>query len=96
MVTQSEQILENNLLEQLKTLGYSYISLNHEKDLLDNLKRQLEIHNNTTFSAKEFEKVMNILSKGSVFEKAKTLREEKHLITLDNGDNFYIGSAEKL
>ena len=49
MVTQSEQILENNLLEQLKTLGYSYIALNHEKDLLDNLKRQLEIHNNTTF-----------------------------------------------
>jgi type I restriction enzyme R subunit len=48
----------------------------------------LEKHNHITFSNKEFEKVLNILSKGSVFEKAKTLREKQHIIR-DNGDNLY-------
>lgn len=32
---------------------------------------------------------MNILNKGSVFEKAKVLREKKHHIIRDNGDNLY-------
>jgi hypothetical protein len=32
--------------------------------------------------------VLNILSKGSVFEKAKTLREKQHIVR-DNGDNLY-------
>ena len=36
----------------------------------------------------EFEKVLNILSKGSVFEKAKTLREKQHIVR-DNGENLY-------
>ena len=31
---------------------------------------------------------MNILSKGSVFEKAKSLREKQHIVR-DNGDNLY-------
>ena len=31
---------------------------------------------------------MNILTKGSVFEKAKTLREKQHIIR-DNGENLY-------
>ena len=35
------------------------------------------------------EKVLNILNKGSVFEKAKVLREKKHHIVRDNGDNLY-------
>jgi type I restriction enzyme, R subunit len=32
--------------------------------------------------------VMNLLSKGSVFEKGKTLRERQHIVK-DNGDNLY-------
>jgi len=31
---------------------------------------------------------LNILNKGSVFEKAKTLREKQHIIR-DNSDNLY-------
>ena len=57
-------------------------------ELIANLRSQLEKHNNIIFSDKEFEKVLNILSKGSVFEKAKTLREKQHIIR-DNGDNLY-------
>jgi len=88
MAKQPEQILEEQLVSQLQKLGYGLVQLKDEKDLVNNLKQQLEKHNNTQFSKAEFEKVLNILSKGSVFEKAKTLREKQHLVR-DNGDNLY-------
>ena len=88
MSKQPEQILEEQLIEQLQKLNYSYVAIKEEKDLLSNLKKQLEKHNKITFSDKEFERVLNILSKGSVFEKAKTLREKQHILR-DNGDNLY-------
>jgi type I restriction enzyme R subunit len=88
MSTQPEQVLENQLVEQLSTIGYAKVSIPDEATLLANLKTQLEKHNNITFTAKEFERVLNMLSKGSVFEKAKTLREKQHIIR-DNGDNLY-------
>jgi len=88
MSKQPEQILEEQLIEQLQKLSYSYVEIKDETALLSNLKKQLEKHNNITFSDKEFERVLNILSKGSVFEKAKTLREKQHIVR-DNGDNLY-------
>lgn len=88
MAKQPEQILEEQLIEQLQKLNYSYVEIKDETALLSNLKKQLEKHNSITFSDKEFERVLNILSKGSVFEKAKTLREKQHILR-DNGDNLY-------
>ncbi len=88
MSRQPEQILENQLIAQLQTLGYSLVKIADEKELVANLKQQLEKHNNILFSDAEFKKVMNILTKGSVFEKAKTLREKQHIIR-DNGENLY-------
>lgn len=88
MSKQPEQILENQLVAQLQKLGYILVQLKDEKELIANLKQQLEKHNNISFSDAEFKKVMNILTKGSVFEKSKTLREKQHIIR-DNGDNLY-------
>jgi type I restriction enzyme, R subunit len=96
MSKQSEHVLEEQLIAQLQTLGYSYIVINGEKELLLNLKQQLETHNHTAltntgnaqFTQTEFERVLNLLSKGSVFEKAKMLRQKQHLAR-DNGDNLY-------
>jgi type I restriction enzyme R subunit len=87
-MAQPEQILENQLVAQLQKLKYEKVIIKDENALVANLKTQLEKHNNITFSDKEFEKVLNILSKGSVFEKAKTLRAKQH-IERDNGDNLY-------
>jgi type I restriction enzyme R subunit len=81
-------ILEEQLIAKLQEVGYALVQINNENELITNLKIQLEKHNNIHFSDKEFEKVLNILSKGSVFEKAKTLREKQHIIR-DNGDNLY-------
>jgi len=88
MTRQPEQILEEQLIGQLCELGYVKVLVNNEAELIINLKSQLEKHNGISFSNKEFEKVLNILSKGSVFEKAKTLRAKQHIIR-DNGDNLY-------
>ncbi len=88
MAKQPEQILEEQLIVQLKELGYGLVYLKNESDVIANLKTQLEKHNSIRFTDTEFEKVLNILSKGSVFEKAKTLRAKQHIIR-DNGDNLY-------
>jgi type I restriction enzyme, R subunit len=88
MAKQSEQVLEEQLLVQLQRLGYALVTIRDENDLLTNLKAQLERHNNCTFTKTEFDRVLNALSKGSVFEKAKTLRQRQHLVR-DNGDNLY-------
>jgi len=61
-------MLENNLIDQLKKLEYDYVAIKDEKDLLANLKKQLEIHNNislnnTSLSEREFERVLNHLNR---------------------------------
>ena len=88
MSKQPEQVLEDQLVDQLQKLGYGLAHITNETELIANLKIQLEKHNNIQFSNTEFERVLNILSKGSVFEKAKTLREKQHIVR-DNGDNLY-------
>lgn len=75
MTTQPEQLLENNLVDQLKSLGYQYVEIREEADLLDNLQSQLEKHNNTKLTTDEFFQVLNQLDKGNNFEKSKTLRD---------------------
>ena len=89
MTTQPEQVLENDLLSQLDSLGHQPILIRTEKDLLDNLKSQLEKHNKTSFSKEEFNKILIHLSKGNIFDKAKTLRD-KFVLQRDNGEKSYI------
>ena len=88
MAKQSEAVLEEQLVVQLQKLGYGLVAIRDEAALVANLNAQLERHNGCTFSKPEFDKVLNLLGKGSVFEKAKTLREKQHIVR-DNGDNLY-------
>jgi type I restriction enzyme R subunit len=77
MTSQSEQILEQNLISQLTSNGYDKVILKDEKDLLRNLKSQLEKHNNKIFSDSDFSQILNHLTKtNNVFEKAKVLRDK--------------------
>ena len=78
-MTQSEQILEDNLVKQLGTLGYDSVSIRNEAELLANLKGQLEKHNGVTLSKGEFDKVLNHLNKGNSFDRAKLLRDRFQL-----------------
>ncbi len=89
MSHQSELQLENNLIKQLIGLKYASVKIIDGDDLVANLKSQLEIFNQTTFTSKEFDAVLNHLAKGNVFEKAKTLRDRFQL-TKEDGTSFYV------
>ena len=83
MTTQPEQILENNLVTQLVALGYKKVEVNGEVELLSNLKLQLENHNKVQLSEFDFKQILNYINKGSIFERAKILRDR---IPYVNGD----------
>jgi type I restriction enzyme R subunit len=89
MTAQSEAILENNLIKELVGLGYEPVHIPDGNALLFNLQTQLEAFNNTTFTTKEFDTVLNHLEKGNPFEKAKALRDRFQL-TKENGESFYV------
>ena len=89
MNTQTEQQLENALIAQLETLGWERVTISDEAALVTNLKRQLEKHNKTSLSDSEFRQVLNKLSRGNIFEKAKTLRDKVDF-TRDDGTTGYI------
>lgn len=89
MSIQPEAALEEALLVQLQNLDYERISLKNEVDLENNLKKQIEIHNKISLNDNEFKKILNHLNKGTIFDKAKTLRD-KFALNLENGDIKYI------
>lgn len=89
MTTQSEQQLENALIEQLETLGWDRVDIADENALLINLKRQLEKHNRLLLSDLEFKQVLNKLARGNLFEKAQILREKLDY-TRDDGTTGYL------
>jgi type I restriction enzyme R subunit len=77
MNTQSEYALEAALIAQLNGMAYDIVAIEDEAAMLANLKRQLEIHNKgITFSKTEFERILNHLNTGGVFERAKILRDK--------------------
>ena len=92
---QSEQTLENNLVDQLTTLGYDRVIIRGEGELLANLKKQLEKHNKTSFSDNEFKRICLHLNKGNVFERAKILRDKMHL-KRDDDTSAYIEFIDQL
>ena len=88
-MVQSELQLEENLVERLTRLGYERVSIPDTAALEQNLKRQLEKLNKITLSEPEFKRVLNHLDRGSVFERAKTLRDRMQL-TRDDGTAAYL------
>lgn len=95
MPTQPEQILENNLITQLETLGFENVWIDDEDDLIANLKGQLEKHNKVNLSDAEFKQVLNKLARGNIFEKAKILRDKIDYVK-DNGEVGYIDLIDQV
>ena len=89
MNRESEAALEGKLIDQLVALDYAKVKIQNESDVVINLKLQLEGHNKTVFSDKEFGRILNHLNKGNVFERAKILRDRMQL-TRDDGDKQWI------
>ncbi|WP_298120782.1 type I restriction endonuclease subunit R [Flavobacterium sp.] len=89
MTKQPEYLLEENLVQQLSDLGYKKVVIKDERDLIQNLQEQLEKHNNCTYSFNEFKQILNDLSKGNIYEKAKQLRDKIDYIK-DDGTTGYV------
>lgn len=88
MSSQSEAVLEENLIKRLSDSGYERIKIKNEKELIANFKVQLEKLNKCQLTDDEFDKVLLFLDQGSIFDKAKKLRDHFYIDRKDNP--FYI------
>lgn len=91
---ESEAKLEDRMIDQLRRQGYNYIEINDVKELEQNFRNQVNLHNKVELkgkdlSDKEFEKLMIKISDKSIFQSAKELRQ-KHDIIRDDGTIAYI------
>ncbi|EXR19070.1 type I restriction endonuclease subunit R [Acinetobacter baumannii] len=90
MTVQSEYQLENELISQLKQLGYASVMLKDESQLLSNLKTQIERANGLApLSDTEWKQVISFLNTGTVFERAKNLRD-LFPVKFDDGTSKHI------
>jgi len=89
-MSQSEQELEDNLIEQLIAQGYTRASVTDEVSMLANLKAQIEGLNEVTLTQGEFTKVLHHLDKSSgVLNKAKILRD-RMMLEKEDGNTAYL------
>lgn len=86
---QSEAQLEAGLVKRLTGLGYAPVTLPDAAAMRDNLRRQLNTHNDVTLTDAEFARVLNHLSKGNVFDKAEILRDRMQ-VTRDDGSSIWL------
>ena len=90
MTVQSEYQLENELIGQLQQLGYASVTLKDESQLLSNLKTQIERANGLApLSGTEWKQVISFLNTGTVFERAKNLRD-LFPVKFDDGSSKHI------
>lgn len=93
---QSEAMLEKDFIKTLTDQGYEYLPIHEEKDLVDNLRVQLERLNHYTFTDSEWERFFNenIANKNDGIEAKTTKIQEDHIQVLktDPGEskNIYL------
>lgn len=99
---ESEEQLENNLIQQLVGLGYKQVKINNIDSLENHFRQKLDQINSENLkgqelSDKEFERVKNeMIGTHSIFETGKLLRGSelqpygKINITRDNGESVYL------
>ena len=81
---ESESILENKLIKKLSENGYERVKIRNEDDLIANFKIQLEKLNKCKLTDEEFNKILLFLDQGSIFDKAKKLRDHFFIDRKDN------------
>ena len=93
---QSEAEMEKEFIEQLQTQAYDYLPINSEKELIENLRRQLEKLNGYRFTDKEWtaffkEKIAN--QNSGIVEKTAIVQDDYiQLLTREDGStkNIYL------
>jgi len=83
MTKQSEQSLENNLIQQLVGLGYESVTVTDDKQLVANFRVQLQRLNQVDLTDHEFTQILNFINKGNIFNRAKILRDRVPYVDAD-------------
>lgn len=76
---QSEAELENEFIRLLTTLGYDYLKINSEAELISNLRKQLETLNNFSFLDSEWKRFYNeciASSNDGIVEKTRKIQTD--------------------
>ena len=94
MQVQSEQVLENELLNQLST-QYTRIKLKDMDELLQNFRKQVnklnqDVLQNEELTNKEVERLLLLVNGKSVYQSAKNLRDKIILTRDDNSQVYFI------
>lgn len=96
---QSEDALEKEFIAQLESQCYKYVNIKSEKDLIDNLRTQLENLNNYHFSDPEWDyffKSELTNSNQSIEEKTQTIQKDHiKILTLEDGTTKNIRLIDK-
>ena len=96
---QSEAELEKEFIRLLGELGYQYISVHSEKDLIANLRLQLEKLNNYIFTDAEWDRFFNEVianSNSGIVEKTRLIQEDfVQVLRRDSGESKNILLIDK-
>lgn len=93
---QSEAALEQSFINQLQAQAYELLTITSEADLINNLRSQLALLNNYTFSNSEWEQFFKtkIANQNNGIAEKTTIIQEDHvqLLTCDDGivKNIYL------
>ena len=93
---QSEAALEKEFIHLLTTQGYEYLTIHDEASLVANLRKQLELLNDYTFSDKEWERFFKFAianeNEGIVEKTRKIQADHVQVLTRDDGTskNIYL------
>jgi len=96
---QSESDLENELIKQLRSQGYTFVDIHNNLDLILNLKQQLERLNNYSFSDNEWNEIFNKYIDNpneEIVEKTRKIHEDFiYNLTKDDGSTINIRLLDK-
>lgn len=96
---QSEAALEKEFIHMLTEQGYTYLTIHHEKDLIANLRIQLEKLNNYQFSDNEWERFFKSSianNNEGIVEKTRKIQEDYiQVLKRDNGTTKNISLIDK-
>ena len=96
---QSEAQLEAEFIRLLVELGYERLTIHKEKDLIDNLRLQLEKLNNYSFTDGEWQRFFTEVlanSKDGIVEKTRLIQEDHvQVLRRDNGESKNILLIDK-
>lgn len=96
MTFQSEAELEKAFIELLQTQAYEYLPITKEKELIDNLRKQLELLNSYQFEDAEWEQFFTskIANQNNGIEEKTNMIQEDHIQLLTRNDgttkNIYL------